>query len=150
MYMKFDIVRTWKNDSYRQGLNEEELNMLPAGSASELTDAELESVYGAGGFGGGGPAGGPGGPGIGGGIGPGGGFGPGGFGPGGFGPGGFGPGGFGPGGGFGLGAAGSLASSARVHSFSVVCDINVFSLNAIVLPIVNIADQTTQICANNN
>jgi hypothetical protein len=52
--------------------------------------------------------------------------------------------------GVGVGAAGSLAASERIHSFSVVCDISIFSLNAVVLPIVNIADCTTQICANNN
>ena len=52
--------------------------------------------------------------------------------------------------GVGLGAAGSLASTERVHSFSVLCDINIFSLNLDLIPIVNIATQTTQICANSN
>ena len=55
-------------------------------------------------------------------------------------------------GGSGLGAAasGSVASSERVHSFSVLCDINVFSLNLDLIPIINIADCTNQICANSN
>jgi hypothetical protein len=49
-----------------------------------------------------------------------------------------------------IGGSGSAATSERIHSFSVLCDISVFSLNAVVLPIVNIADCTTQTCANNN
>jgi len=46
--MKFDIVRAWKDESYRQGLSNEERNMLPANPAGdlELTDAELESAFG--------------------------------------------------------------------------------------------------------
>lgn len=48
----------------------------------------------------------------------------------------------------GAAAASSQACETRVHSFSVLCDISIFSLNAIVLPIVNIANQTNQICAN--
>jgi bacteriocin-like protein len=54
------------------------------------------------------------------------------------------------GGGVGVGAAGSLASSKRIHSFSVVCDISIFSANLDLIPIINIADQTTQICANDH
>lgn len=95
----------------------------------ELSDAELECVYGGDGL----PAAVA--PGLGGGIGPG-------------------PlgGGLLGGLGGGLGATQSLssASSERVHSFSVLCDINVFSVNAIVLPILNIADCTSQVCANDN
>jgi bacteriocin-like protein len=49
-----------------------------------------------------------------------------------------------------IGGSGSQACDTRVHSFSVLCDISVFSLNAVVLPIVNIADQTTQTCANSH
>jgi hypothetical protein len=98
-------------------------------AAVELSDVELESVYGGDGL----PAAVA--PGLGGGIGAG-------------------PlgGGLLGGLGGGLGAASSLSSatSTRVHSFSVVCDINIFSVNAIVLPILNIADCTTQVCANDN
>jgi mersacidin/lichenicidin family type 2 lantibiotic len=47
--MKFDIVRAWKDASYRQGLSEEELAQLPMNPAGEieLTDADLETVNGA-------------------------------------------------------------------------------------------------------
>ena len=53
--MKFDIARAWKDETYRQTLSEEELSMLPANPAGELSDADLEAVNGAwgGGFGGG-------------------------------------------------------------------------------------------------
>jgi len=46
--MKFDIVRAWKDETYRQTLSEEEVNALPANPAgeSELVNAELESVNG--------------------------------------------------------------------------------------------------------
>ncbi|HEU5375875.1 MAG TPA: mersacidin/lichenicidin family type 2 lantibiotic [Ktedonobacteraceae bacterium] len=49
--MKFDIVRAWKDEAYRQNLSEEQLCMLPDNPAGalELTDAQLESVYGGGG-----------------------------------------------------------------------------------------------------
>lgn len=48
--MKFDLVRAWKDESYRQSLNEEQLNSLPANPAGELelTGADLEAVYGGG------------------------------------------------------------------------------------------------------
>jgi hypothetical protein len=88
MNMKFESVLAW----------------------GELTDTELEMVYGGGGFGGGG---------------------------------------FG-GGSVGAGAAGSLAASHRVHSFSVVCDISIFSANLDLIPIINIADCLNQTCANDN
>jgi hypothetical protein len=116
--MKLDIVRTWEDESYRQY------------GEIELSDAQLQSIYGGGGFGGGGPV--PGAPGLGGG-GPVGGPAP-----------------FGGGAGFGVGVAhsGAFASSAHVHSFSVLCDINVFSLNASILNIINIATSTTQVCLN--
>ena len=58
--MKFDIVRAWKDESYRQSLDEEQLSMLPANPVGELSDAELATILGAGGGGGmpGGPVGG--------------------------------------------------------------------------------------------
>lgn len=52
------------------------------------------------------------------------------------------------GGGLGVGATESAASSERIHSFSVLCDINVFSLNLDLIPVINIADCTTMVCAN--
>lgn len=55
--MKLDIVRAWKDEAYRQGLNEEQLSTLPANPAGELelTDSQLTSVTGGsgGGYGGG-------------------------------------------------------------------------------------------------
>ena len=44
-----DIVRAWKDAAYRQSLSAEEQVMLPENPAGgfELTDAELEAVYGA-------------------------------------------------------------------------------------------------------
>jgi mersacidin/lichenicidin family type 2 lantibiotic len=44
-----DIVRTWKDETNRQGLSVEEQAALPANPAGEinLTDEELEAVYGA-------------------------------------------------------------------------------------------------------
>lgn len=47
--MKFDIARAWKDENYRQSLDEEQLSMLPANPAGELTDEDLAAV--AGGFG---------------------------------------------------------------------------------------------------
>ncbi len=60
--MKFDVVRAWKDENYRQSLNEEQRGSLPAHPAGEieLADAEMESIYGGGGYGGGGPVGGAG------------------------------------------------------------------------------------------
>jgi mersacidin/lichenicidin family type 2 lantibiotic len=45
--MKFDLVRAWKDESYRQGLSEEQRRLLhnPAGEI-ELRDGELRSIYG--------------------------------------------------------------------------------------------------------
>jgi mersacidin/lichenicidin family type 2 lantibiotic len=47
--MKFDIVRAWKDESYRQQLSSEEQALLPANPAGELelSDAELQAVHGA-------------------------------------------------------------------------------------------------------
>lgn len=124
LHMKLDIVRAWEDESYRQY------------SEIELSDAQLQSIYGGGGYGGGGPV--PGSPGLGGGP------------VGGPVPFGGGPVPFGGGVGFGVGVAhsGSFASSEDVHSFSVLCDINVFSLNVSVLNIISIATSATQICLN--
>ena len=47
--MKFDIVRAWKDESYRQSLSEEQLNTLPVNPVGILSDAQLEVVYGGGG-----------------------------------------------------------------------------------------------------
>src|ERR1700722_13744908 len=48
--MKFDVVRAWKDEAYRQSLSEEQLSALPANPAGELelTDDDLASVYGGG------------------------------------------------------------------------------------------------------
>jgi len=53
--VKLDIVRAWKDEAYRQGLNEEQLRVLPANPAGELelTDTQLASVIGGSGGGGG-------------------------------------------------------------------------------------------------
>jgi len=47
--MKFDIVRAWKDEAYRQQLSSEELALLPANPVGEfeLSDAELEAIHGA-------------------------------------------------------------------------------------------------------
>lgn len=44
-----NIVRAWKDATYRQSLSAEEQAMLPANPAGELelTDAELENLFGA-------------------------------------------------------------------------------------------------------
>ena len=49
--MNFDIVRAWKDDEYRLSLSDEERRSLPANPVGEieLTDADLELVYGGGG-----------------------------------------------------------------------------------------------------
>ena len=45
--MKFDIVRAWKDENYRQSLSEEQLSALPANPAGEeLNEADLASVQG--------------------------------------------------------------------------------------------------------
>jgi mersacidin/lichenicidin family type 2 lantibiotic len=47
--MKFDIVRAWKDEAYRQQLSSEEQALLPANPAGELelSEAELQAVLGA-------------------------------------------------------------------------------------------------------
>lgn len=53
--MKFDITRAWKDESYRQNLSHEDMSFLPMNPIGdvELTDTELELVFGGGGGGGG-------------------------------------------------------------------------------------------------
>ena len=48
--MNIDTVRSWKDEAYRLTLSEEQLSVNPAGEL-ELTDADLESIYGGCGFG---------------------------------------------------------------------------------------------------
>ena len=48
--MKFDIVRAWKDESYRESLSAEQISLLPANPVGELTEAELATISGAGGF----------------------------------------------------------------------------------------------------
>jgi len=97
--MKFDRIRVWKDEQSCQNLSQEHLNALSTNLASELTDVELESVYG---------------------------------------------------GSIGVGGSLSSAASKRIHSFSVLCDINIFSLNAIVIPVLSIASSTNQACFNDD
>jgi mersacidin/lichenicidin family type 2 lantibiotic len=54
--MKFDIVRAWKDQTYRENLSAEQRNQLPANPAGEmeLGEADLASVYGGDGWGSGG------------------------------------------------------------------------------------------------
>ncbi len=49
--MKLDIVRAWKDESYRASLSEEQLALLPANPIGEveLSDSDLAGVYGGGG-----------------------------------------------------------------------------------------------------
>jgi mersacidin/lichenicidin family type 2 lantibiotic len=46
--MKLDIVRAWKNETYRQSLSDEQRAALPANPVGELelTDAQLETACG--------------------------------------------------------------------------------------------------------
>jgi len=46
--MKFDIVRAWKDESYRSSLSTQEQAMLPENPAGalDLSDAELEAIQG--------------------------------------------------------------------------------------------------------
>jgi mersacidin/lichenicidin family type 2 lantibiotic len=48
--MKLDIVRAWKDESYRNSLSASELAQLPTNPAGafELSDADLDAVHGAG------------------------------------------------------------------------------------------------------
>jgi mersacidin/lichenicidin family type 2 lantibiotic len=44
----FDVIRAWKDEEYRLSLSDEERSRLPANPVGELelTDADLEGVYG--------------------------------------------------------------------------------------------------------
>ncbi len=109
--MKFDIVRAWKDEEYRQTLTEEQLNSLPANPAGELKDTELTAVCG-----GGGPE-----------VSD-----------------------------LGVGAASSSSSASserRTHSFSLLCDINIFSADVHVIGVdrlINIGSCETRPCINND
>ncbi len=48
--MKFDVVRAWKDEAYRLSLSDAERSSLPANPVGEieLTEADLEAVYGGG------------------------------------------------------------------------------------------------------
>jgi len=59
--------------------------------------------------------------------------------------------------GVGVGAASSSSSSAqaihdeqRLHSFALLCDVSIFSLNVIQIPIVPIASPFTQCCGEDH
>lgn len=131
--MKFDIVRAWKDESYRQELSDEQRQSLPANPAGELSEAEMEMVCGGGGgmgAGGGGPVVTPAAPIVhhaahyyhhGGGA---------------------------------VGVVSSSTSAAatstsvtRTHSFGLLCDVSLFSVNLIQVPIIPIASPFTQCCS---
>jgi mersacidin/lichenicidin family type 2 lantibiotic len=44
--MKFDLVRSWKDETYRQQFSAQDLPANPAGEL-ELNDAQLEIIHGA-------------------------------------------------------------------------------------------------------
>jgi mersacidin/lichenicidin family type 2 lantibiotic len=46
--MKLDVTRAWKDEAYRESLSAEERCLLPENPAGEieLSEAELEAVYG--------------------------------------------------------------------------------------------------------
>ena len=115
--MTFDIARAWKDEEYRQSLDEEQISLLPANPVGELTEAELESV--SGGFGGPGFAG---------------------FG----GPGFFGAPAVGVPAAVGIPAAVGVAH-VRNESLAVLCELNIFSVN--VIANIAILGSVTQICA---
>lgn len=43
--MKFDVVRAWKDQNYRESLSSEQLPAHPAGEL-ELSESDLQAVYG--------------------------------------------------------------------------------------------------------
>lgn len=122
--MKLDIVRAWKDESYRQNLSEEQRNALPTNPAGDLSDAELDLVYGGGG-GGGAPvvttspsvsaapvaprhrsvA-------------------------------------------VGVSTSAASFSEEHVHSFGLLCDVSIFSVNLLTIPVIPIVSPTTQCCSN--
>ena len=104
--MKFDIVRAWKDEAYRQALSDEQLEAFPANPIGglELNDNDLENVFGGGHGDWGSPA---------------------------------------------LGAAAaSSASKTNIHSFAVICEINIYSIDVRVLQIdlLRIGSSHSQIC----
>ena len=104
--MKFDIARAWKDETYRQTLSDEQVEMLPANPAGELNEVEMDVVCGGGGQ---------------------------------------------EGVGVGVGAASSSSSneallSKRTHSLALICDISIFSINAVQIPIIPIASPFSQCC----
>lgn len=48
------------------------------------------------------------------------------------------------------GTDGTWGDGARIHSYSVICDISLFSINLSVLNIISIATSQTQFCVNND
>jgi len=44
--MKFDLVRSWKDEAYRQSLDAGQLDALPVNPAGELSETDLASVVG--------------------------------------------------------------------------------------------------------
>jgi mersacidin/lichenicidin family type 2 lantibiotic len=44
--MKSDIVRAWKDETYRQSLSDEQFNALPANPAGDLSEVEMAAVSG--------------------------------------------------------------------------------------------------------
>lgn len=44
--MKFDVVRAWKDEAYRQTLSEEQLSTLPANPAGTVAETDLETISG--------------------------------------------------------------------------------------------------------
>ncbi len=46
--MDLDMVRAWKDEAYRESLSEEERSLLLQNPVGELTDDDLQSVYGGG------------------------------------------------------------------------------------------------------
>ena len=44
----------------------------------------------------------------------------------------------------------SSSHGERIHSYSVICDISLFSINVNVLNIISIATSQTQVCINND
>lgn len=110
--MQFDIVRAWKDEAYYQSLSAEQLSTLPTNPAGELTDMDLATVSGGGGF---------------------------------------------PGAAGAAGVAGAavpavpaipaLVTSGHVRneSLAVICEINVFSISAVISNIA-ILGSVTQVC----
>ncbi|HEY0753111.1 MAG TPA: mersacidin/lichenicidin family type 2 lantibiotic [Ktedonobacteraceae bacterium] len=103
--MKFDIVRAWKDEAYRQNLSKEALQVMEANPVGDLDEITLAEV-----FGGDSPD--------------------------------------------AAGLAASASSSSRhAHSYSLLCDINVFSLDvrtAELDHLLNIAASESQVCIHRN